>query len=131
MLKAYELLTNILIDIETGLRDGLDLNLLAKKYSLTERHIQRLFKFAFEQSPAAYIRSRKLAASLEDLLTTNSNVLNIALEFGFGYEQTYIRAFKQEFGLTPGDFRKSGNIVKIKPPLHLLDKNKMSQKVHY
>jgi AraC family transcriptional regulator len=53
------------------------------------------------------------------------NILDIAIDYGFEYEQSYIRAFKGEFGLTPGDLRKTGKIVKIKPPLHLLDENKL------
>ena len=44
---------------------------------------------------------------------------------GFDYEQSYIRAFKREFGITPGDFRKSGKILKVTPPLHLFDENKL------
>jgi len=52
------------------------------------------------------------------------NVISIALEYGFEYEQSYIRAFKKEFGLTPGELRKTGQIVKIKPPLQLFASNR-------
>jgi len=54
------------------------------------------------------------------------NLLDIALLYGFEYEQSYIRAFRAEFGITPGDLRKSGKIVKVKPPLYLFDDNKMN-----
>ena len=48
------------------------------------------------------------------------------LEYNFEYEQSYINAFKREFGITPGDFRKSGHIVKVIPPLFLFNKNKLA-----
>ena len=93
MLKPYDLLENILIDIEKGIKEGIDSNALADKYSISEGHIRRLFRFAFNQPLAGYIRSRKLSASLYDILKTDLNVIDIALDYGYSFEQTYIRAF--------------------------------------
>jgi len=126
MLKPYDLLENVLIDIEKNLKEGINPEILASKYGLSEGHLRRLFRFAFKQAASGYIRSRTLASSLEDLLKTEKNILNIAIDYGFGYEQSYIRAFKREFGLSPGELRKTRSIVKVKPPLHLFDKNKIS-----
>jgi len=126
MLRPYDLLENILIDVEKGIRKGISVDNLAEKYKLSYRHLQRVFKFAFKQSLAGYIRSRRLAASLDDLLKTDMNILDIALDYGFCYEQSYIPSFKREFGITPGDLRKSGHILKVKPPLHLFNENKLA-----
>jgi len=106
MIRKYELLRNVLIDIEEGVRGGIKMDIIAKKHTLSESHLQRLFRLAFKQSIAAYIRSRALTASINDLLETDANILDIAAEYGFDYEQSYIRAFKREFGITPGRFRK-------------------------
>jgi len=125
MLQPYELLDDVLIEIEKSIRNDINADGLAKKFYLSSGHLQRLFRFAFKQSIAGYIRSRKLAVSLDDLTGTNSNILDIALDYGFEYEQSYIRAFKREFGITPGDLRKSGHIVKVKPPIYLFDENKI------
>jgi AraC family transcriptional regulator len=126
MLRPYDLLENVLIDIEKGIRKGITSDNLAEKYALSERHLRKLFKFAFKQSLGGYIRSRKLAASLVDLLKTDANILEIALEYGFDYEQSYINAFKREYEITPGNLRKSGRIVKVIPPLQLFDENKLA-----
>jgi len=126
MVRTYDLLENILVDVEKGIRDDITVNTLADKYTLSERHLRRLFKFAFKQSLAEYIRSRKLAESLKDLLATDTNLVDIALDFGFGYEQTYIRAFKREFGMTPGYFRKAGYVDKTKLLLCPFDKNNVT-----
>jgi AraC family transcriptional regulator len=106
MLRLYDLLETVLIDVEKGIKTGINVDILAKRYSLSYRHLQRIFKTTFKQTLADYIRSRKLAASLDDLLKTDLKLFDIALEYGFGYEQTYIRAFKREYGITPGHLRK-------------------------
>jgi AraC family transcriptional regulator len=124
VLKPFDLLENILIDIEQGIREGINIGALAEKYTLSERHLQRLFKFAFNQTIAGYIRSRKLAASIDDLLNTDLNILDIALDYDFEYEQSYIRSFRREYGITPGDLRKTGKILKITPPLQLFNEQK-------
>jgi AraC family transcriptional regulator len=121
MLRQYNLLDNVLIDIEKGVKEGIYLNNLAEKYDLSEGHLRRLFRFAFKRTLGSYIRSRKLSASLDDLQKKDFNILDVALEYGFEYEQSYRRAFKNEFGITPGEYRKAGHIVKTKPPLHLFD----------
>jgi AraC family transcriptional regulator len=127
MFKPYDLLENILLDIEKGIKNNINVSVLSKKYDLSEGHLRRLFSFAFKQSISAYIRSRTLAASLDDILKTDINILEVAAEYGFEYEQSYIRAFKREYGITPGDLRKTGQIIKITPMLHLFDENKLGE----
>ena len=125
MLKLYNLLENILLDIENGLKNNINTSVLSQKYGFSEGHLRRLFSFAFNQSISAYIRSRTLAASLNDILKTDANILNVAAEYGFEYEQSYIRTFKREFGITPGCLRKTGQVIPIKPPLHLFDDRRL------
>lgn len=131
MLKPYVLLESVLNDIEEGLNKDINIDYLSEKYYLSSTHLRRLFKFAFGQTIGTYIRSRKLAASINDLINTDLNILDIAMEYGLGYEQSYIRAFKREFGITPGELRKTGQIVVIKPPLHLFGSNRLEDGVFF
>ena len=107
MIRANELLKSVLTDIENGARNGINPGFIAKKHALSEVHLQRLFKSKFNQPLGIYIRNHKLTESIDDLLNTKLKIVDIALDFGFEYEQSYIRAFKREFGITPGKFRKS------------------------
>jgi len=107
MISTNELLKNVLTDIEMGVRSGINPGFIAKKHDLSEVHLQRLFKSKFNQPLGFYIRTHKLAESIDDLLNTDLKILDIALDYGFEYEQSYIRAFKREYGITPGKFRKS------------------------
>jgi len=124
MINPYDLLEGILAFIEKGLNENITIDSIASEFNLSIRHLQRLFKFAFNQSLGSYIRSRKLAASIDDLLNTNLNILDIALDYNFEYEPSYIRSFRREYGITPGDLRKTGKILKITPPLQLFNSQK-------
>jgi len=125
MSDTYNLLERVLLEIEANIKTKTTATTLAKTVSLSPAHLQRLFRLAFGQPIAGYIRARKLAASLEDLLKTNLRITDIADEYGFEYERSYIRAFKREYGLTPGELRSTGRIIKIAPPLQLVERNKM------
>jgi len=123
-MKNNNFLKSVLTAIEEKLQENFNIELIAAEFDLSSRHLQRLFKFICNQSLGLYIRSRKLAASIDDLLNTNLNILDIAINYGFGYEQSYIRSFKREYGVTPGDLRKTWQIVKIKHPLQYLTSNR-------
>jgi AraC family transcriptional regulator len=131
MLKPYELLENVLLEIERRIKENINSNELAKKYNLSDGHLRRLFRFAFKLSLGEYIRSRKLALSLDDLLKKDFNVLDVALEYGFEHETSYNRSFKREFGVTPGEMRKKGQIIEVKPPLFLFDKNRLGDNLFF
>jgi len=130
-MKPYKLLEHILLDIEEGIKENVTAGILSEKYRLSEVHLRRLFNFAFNKTISGYIRSRTLTESINDLLYTKKNVIDIALEYGFEYEQSYCRSFRREFGISPGTVRKSGKIVKIQPPLHLFDDNKLNDNAFF
>jgi len=117
MRKQNDLLEGVLDKIENNLKNDISADDLADEFSMSSVHLQRLFKQAFKKPIGAYIRSRKLSASISDLLYSGLNVQDIALEYGFSYEQAYILSFRKEFGFTPGDLRRNRQLVKITPPL--------------
>ncbi|MDR2597077.1 MAG: helix-turn-helix transcriptional regulator [Treponema sp.] len=92
-----------------------------QKHALSESHLHKLFRSTFNQPLGFYIRTYKLAESIDDLLNTKLKILDIALGYGFEYEQSYIRAFKREFGITPCELRRSVYCDKTHQSLHNLD----------
>jgi len=128
MERTQDLLKNVLIDIEKGIKNKITAFTLSKRYNLSEIHLRRLFSFAFNRPISGYIRSRTLSESLNDLLHTDKNIIDIALEYGFGFENSYSRSFKREFGISPDNFRKSRKIIKIQLPLYLyVEKTRVRQ----
>ncbi|MDR2942281.1 MAG: helix-turn-helix domain-containing protein [Treponema sp.] len=119
--EPHDLMENVLNQIENTIKDDISIDFLAENLRVSRGHLQRLFKFTFKQPLGAYIRSRKLSASLENISDTSFKIIDIAMEYGFGYEQSYIRSFRREFGVTPGIIRRTGQKVKTTPPLNLHD----------
>ena len=66
---------------------------------------------------AEYVRRRKLTESVAALQDKSKTVLEIALDFGFEYEQSFTRAFRAEFGVTPGRYRAAGMELSILLPI--------------
>jgi AraC family transcriptional regulator len=54
-----------------------------------------------------YIRSRRFASALQRLASTNERVIEIALGSGFDTQESFTRAFKKAFGITPASYRKN------------------------
>jgi AraC-like DNA-binding protein len=128
MRSQKDVLEKVLDKIENNLKNDVNADSLSDDFSMSSVHLQRLFRQAFKQSIGAYIRSRKLSASIADLLYGNLNVQDIALEYGFSFEQAYILSFRREFGFTPGDLRRNRQLVKITPPLTPFGQTSMYKK---
>lgn len=94
--------------IEDHIHKKLTLDHLASVTHISKFHLHRMFKHASGQLPGEYIRSRKLARSLEQLVDLNWKIIDISGHYSFEHEQSYIRAFKQAFGITPLQYRKQG-----------------------
>jgi len=95
--------------IEANLDMDITLAQVAKVAGISQWHFQRIFKALTNETLKTYIRSRRLANSLEKLLTTNTRIIDIALSAGFESQESFTRAFKKTFDITPNEYRKLGN----------------------
>jgi AraC family transcriptional regulator len=94
--------------IETNLDFDFSLADVAKASGISQWHFQRIFKALTNETLKTYIRSRRLANSLEKLLTTDTKIIDIALSAGFDSQEAFTRAFKKVFDMTPHEYRKLG-----------------------
>lgn len=70
---------------------------------------KREFKRIYDDSPAQYIRKRKLRQSADLLLVSEDNISHIAWDCGFQDITHFSRAFKQHFGMSPTEYRLARN----------------------
>ncbi len=70
-----------------------------------------------EIAGVGYVRGRKLALSLHALQASDLRVIDVAREFGFEHEQSYARAFKSEYGCSPGEARRQKKILAVRMPI--------------
>lgn len=92
--------------IEEELLNPLNLDELSKKIGLSKYHFDRLFKSVCNKPLISYVRGRRLSLSLHDLIHSGMNIIDIAMKYQFEYEQSYIRAFQNQFGITPAKYRR-------------------------
>ncbi len=95
--------------IEEHLSLPIDIKSVSKTAAMSQWHFQRTFKAVTGETLKFYIRMRRLSLSLTELLLTDRKILDIALEAGFESQESYTRAFKKAFNMTPGKFRTIGD----------------------
>ena len=101
--------------IEDSLRDPASLDDIAASLYLSKYHLVRLFKAVTGQSVMSYVRNRRLSVSLSDLLQPDLRIIDIAQNYYFSYEQSYSRAFRRLFGISPGEYRKEPRELPVLP----------------
>lgn len=94
--------------IEARLDEDLPLGEVGRAAGMSQWHFQRIFKSLTGETLKTYIRSRRLARSLERLRTTKLRVLDVAILASFESQEAFARAFKKEFNLTPQEYRNGG-----------------------
>ena len=95
--------------IEANLDCDIDIASVARQAGLSRWHFQRIFKALANETVKTYIRSRRLANSLDKLLTGDQKILDIALAAGYESQESFTLAFKKAFDMTPGEYRKIGD----------------------
>ncbi len=102
--------------IEDHLLEDLHLDLIAGNVNFSRYHLLRIWKSATGTGLMEYVRRRRIAVSLGDLLNNRKSIDFISNRYGFGCERTYNRVFKEEFGTTPAKWRRDPR------PLNILDR---------
>jgi len=106
-MHAWEQIQQTIEFIEHHLDEEIDIENLAKIASLSPFYYQRLFSRLVKKPVAEYVKLRRMAKATETLLQKDKRILDIALDLGFSSHEHFSRTFKDTFGLTPGEYRKS------------------------
>lgn len=105
--------------VENHLRDGINLSDMAREACLSPYHFHRVFHAMAKNTPGEYLRRRRLSCAARDLKNTDLRILDIAFDYRFESQEAFTRAFKREFGMNPGAYRKADLPLTGLPPLIL------------
>lgn len=105
--------------IENNIRTRITLENISDATFVSKYHLHRIFGSLANIPLMEYIRKRRLSLSIYELLNTNMKIVDIALYYGFDYEQSYIRSFTNLFHISPRQLRSNGSPVKIVDKLDL------------
>jgi len=79
----------------------------AKQIGVTENHLSRIFSKKAVNGFCGYLQVLRIEHAKGLLKNTKKNVYEILLESGFTNQRTFNRVFKENTGMTPGEYRKA------------------------
>lgn len=91
--------------IENNLYNGLSLEELAFVCNKSLSSFKREFKRVFKESPAKYIKNRKLDKAAQLIHSTNEPISTIAYDCGFQDVTTFSASFHEKFEVAPSKYR--------------------------
>jgi AraC family transcriptional regulator len=104
--EVFRTVLNAKSYIDENLTANLSLENIAIQTGISKYHFIRVFKSAFGISPYQYQKRKRLELAKSDLAQGN-DIFFTAILYGFADVPAFSKAFKQQFGQTPGSIRKS------------------------
>lgn len=103
-LKLFE---DMVIYIENHLGEDIRVEEVAQTVGYSYYHLTRQFSAILGESVGSYIKRRRLAAAAKSLLYSNQRIIDIAMEYGFESSESFSRAFKAIYKVSPSIYRKN------------------------
>jgi AraC family transcriptional regulator len=88
--------------------ERLDRQVLAAVAGFSVPHFHRLFAACTGRSVAEYVRRERLLRAGRKLRIGAVDITEVALAAGYHSHAAFGKAFKQQFGLSPAEFRRLG-----------------------
>lgn len=108
---------NRLVDyVDRHLTEVIDIPVLASSLGTTEYHLRRMFSSLAGMPLSEYVRRRRMTVAAADVIG-ESDLLDIAVRYGYGSTEAFSRAFRSVHGTSPGDVRRHGGPLHTQPQL--------------
>ncbi len=92
--------------IEDHVEDNLDSDGLAAHCLFSKSHFFKLFTIYTGYTPMQYVLRRKLHYASKRVLSSSERIIDIACRYAFESHDTFSRAFKRIYGVTPESCRR-------------------------
>lgn len=92
--------------IEANLFSQLTIEQLAEQSNLSISSFKREFAKLYDDTPANYIRNKKLEKAAELLLISDERITDIAFDCGFNDLATFTKNFSDKFHISPSAYRQ-------------------------
>lgn len=103
--EKEELLDRLLFFVESNMAQKITLADTARRFLVSESTINQLFRKRMKVSFYRYVTQRRLIAA-KTLLLTGMPAEQVCTGVGFGDYSAFYRAFKQEYGISPAEYRR-------------------------
>lgn len=111
-LKKIRLANDLMFYIYTHIESDINLDELAESMQIDKFYLHKIFKEIFGRNIYESIKSIRLQKASNLLLTNRySTISQVANACGYSSQTSFIRAFKERFGMTPKAWRKGGYVA--------------------
>ena len=94
--------------IRQHISEPLDRETLAAVAGFSVPHFHRVFTARVGESAISYVRRLRLERAARKLRMGAVDITEVALAAGYDTHAAFSKAFKQQFGLSPSEFRQLG-----------------------
>lgn len=101
-----ECLQKVQCYIAQNLDEPLDRKVLATVAGFSIPHLHRIFIASTGESIASYVRRVRMIRAGQKLRMGAVDITEVALAAGYATHAAFGKAFKQQFGLSPSEFRQ-------------------------
>ncbi|WP_048602126.1 AraC family transcriptional regulator [Rubeoparvulum massiliense] len=108
-----QIIAKAIVFIENNLCQPIVARDVAEAVSYSYYHFHRYFQAIMGETIGNYIRSRRLTQAAWDLVHSDKKVLDVGLSLYFETAESFTRAFKDRYSMTPSEYRKNGIDVLI------------------
>lgn len=92
--------------INKNIYEDLSTEELAHLCNLSLSSFKRKFRTVFNDTPATYIKSKRLDKAAQLLLISKDRIIDICFECGFSNVDSFSKSFKQKYDSSPSAYRK-------------------------
>lgn len=92
--------------IAANFLEDIDATDIARSASLHPKYAMNLFRKSTGMTLIKYLTLLRLSRAQAMLIKDNDNILQVAMESGFGSVSAFNKAFRQVAGMSPSDFRR-------------------------
>jgi AraC family transcriptional regulator len=104
----YEVIEDVMKYIRQHIHEPLDRETLAAVAGFSIPHFHRVFTAHVGESAVSYVRRLRLERAARKLRMGAVDITEVALAAGYDSHAAFSKAFKQQFGLSPSEFRQLG-----------------------
>jgi AraC family transcriptional regulator len=94
--------------ISDHIHEALDRETLASVAGFSIPHFHRVFRAHVGESAISYVRRLRMTRAGQKLRMGAVDITQVALAAGYDSHAAFSKAFKQQFGVSPSEFRQLG-----------------------
>lgn len=93
--------------MESHIEEPLPMDEVARRVGLSQRQLQRMFKYFMNFSPIQYYLQLRLRRARELLTQTDMSIMSITVACGFQSSCRFSKAYREQFGYPPSGERRT------------------------